>query len=230
MPFTLKYSLKNKIERSYSGLFSTKISEEEFATNSDEILAHRFSYTLYKWVLRTYLKIERVTTSIRPVKAEIWGISKEEKLKLMTVITAWELGMGLARYYISFFNGNQAALIFLLMEDENEHWATIRKTSINKLAGFNGFDETSLIESRVNIYMKKYLSKTNSIDAVEGNFIDQNEAQNLFLKDVTQILGFGSGIAEIFRIEEIGELNDPSWEFQISYEELMNEIEKRKQK
>lgn len=213
----------------YRGLLTTKISEEEFSKNSHEILTFRFSYALYRWILRTYLKIERVTNSVRPVKAELWGISKEEKLKLMTVITAWELGMGLAMYYVAYREGNQAERILWLIEGEDRDWANIRKTSIDKLVGFNEFDDTSLIESRVNIYMKKYLSRTISIDDFEGNFIDIDEAQNLFLKDVTQILGFGSGIAELFRIEEIGEINDPSWKFQISYEELMNEIEKQKQ-
>lgn len=182
--------------------------EENINITHVENLNPKLSSEIYKRILETYVKLETVISKEILFNNGLWTIPNDEKWKLMTVITAWELGMGIIMHYFPNKKGQQQMILDIIDGDTRE-WLAIRKIPVEMLLKLNEYEEPLLAELRVYEIMKEiflvYTRASDGTKILEGDIVDTTYSSHVLMGNILQILGMGIGLKHLFIAEKIFE-------------------------
>lgn len=141
---------KKKLEEQRKKEEERKLKERFTKFYIDEVEEYeRFSPFLYEMILETYVLIEKFARETGRKSSGEWGISKREKWKLMTVITAFELRSAIDYYSFCVGEEYDDKQFVELLDTDDQFWQKMSAVPLHKLIALNNEEEPLLIIRRI---------------------------------------------------------------------------------
>ncbi len=166
----------------------------------------RYSQATYGWILENFVKVERYVNEERKIRRGTWGLKKEEKIKLMYVLTAWGLCEAIAEFAMDRIKVHDRDWILELIKSENDVWKTIREVPLKKLQQLDKAEDALLVEKRLEEMLENFLWEHNTSDIYA-------ESAEKYFAEIASIFGYKVAFVNKLRANQLDDIVRGIWQY-----------------
>lgn len=162
----------------------------------------KFSGYIYQKILEDYIIIERFIYEKKNNRNGIWGITPDEKWKLMNVITSYHLLIGVMLYNAA-LNGEsyieplgvspEEEIVFEHISDDSSFWQKLYVIPLYKLLQLNRGEEPELVIMRIKQMIREYTR-----EEPYAEWSDDDVRHRRYVSQLMKILGLSSELFDDF--------------------------------